>query len=83
MHGEAHGFEIFANWKATSRWTLSPGYAFERLHLHIDPTSEDTTLFPVAERGSPTHSAQVRSHWDLGHRLSWDAPPILWIVCGR
>ena len=42
MHGEAHGLEAFANWKATSRWTLSPGYAFERLHMHLAPTSHDT-----------------------------------------
>jgi iron complex outermembrane receptor protein len=73
MHGEAHGLEISANWKPTSRWTLSPGYAFERVHMHLAPTSHDTTLFPAAEGGSQDHSAQVRSHWDLGHRLSWDA----------
>ena len=73
MHGEAHGLEAFANWKATSRWTLSPGYAFERLHLHLAPTSHDTDLFPVAEGGSPDHSAQLRSNWDLAHHVSWDA----------
>jgi len=73
MHGEAHGLEISANWKATSRWTLSPGYAFERLHMHLASTSYDTILLPAAEGGSPDHSAQVRSHLDLGHRLSWDA----------
>jgi iron complex outermembrane receptor protein len=73
IHGETHGFEIFANWKATSRWTLSPGYAFEGVHMHLACTSHDTDLFPVAEGGSPDDSAQLRSHWDLGHQLSWDA----------
>ena len=73
MHGEAHGLEISVNWKPTSRWTLSPGYAFERVHMHLAPTSHDTILFPAAGGGSPDHSAQLRSHWDLGHRLSWDA----------
>jgi iron complex outermembrane receptor protein len=73
MQGEAHGLEISANWRVASRWTLTPGYAFERLHMHLDPTSQDMTLFPAAEGGSPDHSAQVRSHWDLGHGLSWDA----------
>jgi hypothetical protein len=73
MYGETHGVEISANWKATSRWTLSPGYAFERVHMHLDPSSRDTILFPVAERGSPDHSAQLRSHMDLGHRVAWDA----------
>lgn len=73
MQGEAHGFEMFANWKATSRWTLSPGYAFERLHMHLDPASHDTLLFPDAEGGSPDHSAQIRSHLEVRHGLSWDA----------
>jgi outer membrane receptor protein involved in Fe transport len=73
MQGEAHGLEISANWKVTSRWMLVPGYAFEHLKLRLDPASQDTTLFPIAERGSPSHSAQLRSHFALGHGLSWDA----------
>jgi len=72
MQGEAHGAEISANWRPFSRWTLSPGYAFERLHMHLDPTSHDTTMFPVAEGGTPDNSAQIRSHLNLVHALSWD-----------
>ncbi len=41
MHGEAHGFEIAANWKLTDRWTLSPGYAFEQIHMHLEAPSQD------------------------------------------
>ena len=73
MHGESHGFEIAANWKVASRWTLSPGYAFEQIHMHLDPTSQDTTSVPQAEGASPVHSAQLRSHLALSHGLSWDA----------
>lgn len=73
MYGETHGLELYGNWKVTSRWTLSPGYAFEQFRLHLDPSSHDTTLFPVAEGGSPDHSAQLRSHWDFGRGVSWDA----------
>jgi len=73
MYGETDGLELYGNWKVTSRWTLSPGYAFEQFSLHLDPSSHDTTLFPVAEGGSPDHSAQLRSHWDFGRGLSWDA----------
>ena len=73
MLGETHGLELYGNWKVTSRWTLSPGYAFEQFHLHLDPSSQDTTLFPAAEGGNPDHSAQLRSHWDFGRGLSWDA----------
>jgi iron complex outermembrane receptor protein len=73
MHGESHGFEIAANWKATGRWTLSPGYAFEQIHMHLDPTSQDTSSVLDAEGNSPVHSAQLRSHFDLAHGIGWDA----------
>jgi iron complex outermembrane recepter protein len=72
MHGEAHGFELAANWKVNKRWTLSPGYAFETLHMHLDPTSKDTTSVSSAEGASPDHSAQLRSHLALPRGLSWD-----------
>jgi iron complex outermembrane receptor protein len=73
MYGETHGGEASLNWKAISRWTLSPGYAFESFHMHLSPDSDDTTLFPAAQGGSPQHSAQLRSHLELAHGLNWDA----------
>ena len=73
MHGETHGIEVAVNWQATGRWTLSPGYAFEEIHMHPDPTSQDATSPAAAEGSSPDHSAQLRSHLVLWHVLSWDA----------
>jgi len=73
MHGESHGLEVALNWKVASRWTLSPGYEFERIHMHLGPGSQDTTSVSEAEGSSPLHSAQVRSHLSLTHALSWDA----------
>jgi iron complex outermembrane receptor protein len=72
MHGEAHGFEIAANWKVTDRWTLSPGYAFEQIHLHLEAPSQDTSGVFDDEGTSPVHSAQLRSHVNLRHGVSWD-----------
>jgi len=73
MHGEAHGLEMAVNWKATTRWTLSPGFAFEQIHMHLAPTSKDTGSVLDAEGGSPVNSAQLRSHLDLRRGFSWDA----------
>jgi iron complex outermembrane receptor protein len=73
MHGEAHGFEVAVNWSTTSRWTLSPGYAFEQIHMHLDPTSQDTTSVLDAEGNTPIQSAQLRSHFHLAHGVEWDA----------
>lgn len=73
MYGETHGVEVSANWRATNRWTLSPGYALELLHMHVDPTSADTETPHFVEDGAPRHSAQLRSHFDAEHQLTWDA----------
>jgi len=72
MHGETHGFEITANWHVMSRWTLSPGYAFEQIHMHLAPTSVDTTSVGEAQGSSPVQSAQLRSRLALPHGLAWD-----------
>jgi iron complex outermembrane receptor protein len=72
MHGEAHGLEVFANWQVLPRWTISPGYAFERLYLHLDPGSQDTSTIRFIGGSTPVHSAQLRSHVALPHQFSWD-----------
>jgi len=72
MHGETHGLEAAANWKVTNRWTLRPGYAFERIHMHLAPASQDTGSVGQAEGSTPTHSAQLRSDVAWAHGLSWD-----------
>jgi len=73
MHGETHGIEVFASWKVTGRWTLTPGYAFEEIHMHLDPTSQDTQSVASAEGSSPSQWARLDSHLDLLHGLTWDA----------
>jgi len=73
MHGETDGLEVSANWRAASRWMLSPGYAFEQIHMHLDPASQDTTSVAAAQGSSPSHSAQLRSHVNVWRGFSWDA----------
>jgi iron complex outermembrane receptor protein len=73
MYGTTEGGEISASLKLTDRWTLSPGYAFLEMHLHTKPSSGDTSSVSEYEGSSPQHQAQLRSHVDLSHGLSWDA----------
>jgi iron complex outermembrane recepter protein len=73
MQGETHGVEAFANWKISSRWTLTPAYAFEEIHLHLDPASQDTSSVATGEGSSPRQWARVGSHLALVHGLAWDA----------
>jgi iron complex outermembrane receptor protein len=72
MYGETQGLEISGAWKVANRWTLNPGYAFEEIHMHLRPTSQDTTSVPGTEGASPHHSAQLRSKVDLPLGLTWD-----------
>jgi iron complex outermembrane receptor protein len=71
-YGEAHGMEMSANWKVTDRWTVSPGYAFEQIHMHLKPQSQDTGSISDAQGSTPVHSAQLRSHLALGNRTELD-----------
>lgn len=73
MHGEAHGLEISTNWKVLPWWSLSPGYAWGRIHMHLDPASQDTTSIATAEGSTPRHSAQIRSRVNFPHGWDWDA----------
>jgi iron complex outermembrane receptor protein len=73
MDGAAYGLEIAANIRATDRWTLAPGYAFERIHMHTFPASQDTQTGPFVEGAAPHHSAQLRTHFDLPKNVALDA----------
>ncbi len=73
MRGAAYGLEIAANVKVTDRWTLSPGYAFEQIHMQTGPPSQDTQTVPFVEGAAPHHSAQIRTHFDLSKNLALDA----------
>jgi iron complex outermembrane receptor protein len=72
MHGMTEGVEAYANWKVTSRWTLSPSYSFLEMHLHTDANSTDTVSVADTQGSSPSHQAQLRSHVELLKQLSWD-----------
>ncbi len=73
QYGETHGIELFANWKAASHLTLSPGYAFFSMHLHTFAGSLDTTTAKGTEGGTPDHQAQLRSSVSLPKNLQWNA----------
>jgi len=72
MHGETHGIEGFATWKIGDRLTLSPGYTFEQIHMHLDPGSQDAGSVADSEGSSPVSSAQLRAHVALPRGIAWD-----------
>jgi iron complex outermembrane recepter protein len=73
MYGEVDGVEVAANWKVSNRFSLSPGYAFEQVHMHTLAASQDTMTARFVEGAVPTHSAQLRGHLQIAPSLGWDA----------
>jgi iron complex outermembrane receptor protein len=73
MYGTTEGGEISTNFKLTDRWTLSPGYAFLEMHLHVQPASQDTSSVGEYQGSNPQHQVQLRSHVELPHGLLWDS----------
>jgi iron complex outermembrane receptor protein len=72
LHGETHGVELFANWKVTDYWTLTPGYSFFSMHLHRSAGSQDFVDVVADEGGTPDHQAQLRSSVRLPRNLRWN-----------
>jgi len=72
IYGETYGVEIAAKWKITNRWTVSPSYDFERIHMQASPLSQDTQTVPETEGSDPHMHAEVRSHIELSKSLGWD-----------
>jgi iron complex outermembrane receptor protein len=72
MEAETRGLEVNANWKISSHWTISPGYAFEHIQRHLLYPSTDTNALTNNGEGTPVQSAQLRSHVTLPHRFAWD-----------
>lgn len=73
INGEAHGLEVSTHWRVTRRWSLIPGYALEEIHMHAQPSSQDSTSAPIAQGSSPRQSAQLRARVDLSHGLEWSS----------
>ncbi|MDP9054881.1 MAG: TonB-dependent receptor [Acidobacteriota bacterium] len=73
----SYGGEMFATWKATSRWRIVPSYSF----IHIN-----TNWTPSANEGSgntnattPRHQIQIRSLFNPTRSIDWDTT-LAWIA---
>jgi iron complex outermembrane receptor protein len=72
LHGETHGMELFADWKVTDSWTLTPGYSLFSMHMHPFVGSQDFTSASADEGETPDHQAQLRSSLRLPKNLQWN-----------
>jgi len=69
-HADNYGGEVSVNWKAARRWRISPGYAYLRDNVLLDPAAQQTgmTMAGTFRR----NMLQVRSALDLSRRTEFD-----------
>jgi iron complex outermembrane recepter protein len=72
ISGETHGLEALSQWRITSFWRVSAGYALFEIHLHASQNSQDFTTARGSEGSSPRHAFQIRSELNLPHKLEFD-----------
>ena len=72
MYGTTEGVEAYVDWKVMHRWTLSPGYSFLEVHLHLKQTSQDSISVADTQGSNPEHQAQLRSHVEVSSKFAWD-----------
>jgi len=71
-HARTYGVELFANWNATDRWRISPGYSLLHMSVVRDPSSQDSAI-QLTPGDTPKHQFQVRSLLNLRRNLDWDS----------
>jgi iron complex outermembrane receptor protein len=72
MHGDAYGFEAWAEYRLADGWRMWAGYAYLEKDLRFDAGSSG--LLGVAQAGDdPKHRAMLRTAVDIGSRGAFDA----------
>ncbi|HLK47064.1 MAG TPA: TonB-dependent receptor [Bryobacteraceae bacterium] len=70
-HGWMYGAELASTWEATSRWRISPGYAFVGLAATPD-SAVARQRTPEPGRQPAKHVVHLRSLFDLTRRTEFD-----------
>ncbi len=71
LQGQAHGFELSADYRPSETWRLQASYAYLDLNLKARPGNNEITPLR-AEGESPRHQASLISRHDLRHDLELD-----------
>jgi iron complex outermembrane recepter protein len=69
-HSRDYGAEVFATWKATGRWKVSPGCSF--LHMAVEADQFKDILGATGAGASPGYQFEMRSMLNLRKNLEWD-----------
>jgi iron complex outermembrane recepter protein len=71
-HARDYGAELYLQWTAARRWTLSSGYSFLQMSTHTEAGSGDTFVSTIPG-SSPKHHFQGSSIVKLRSNIEWNA----------
>lgn len=71
--GKSHtyGGEIFANWKVTNRWKLTPSYSL--LRGAIEGAGPANTQIGLTPGSAPRNQVQIQSSMNVRRNVAWDS----------
>jgi iron complex outermembrane receptor protein len=70
-HAMDYGGELFLNWRATSRWRISPGYSYLHATLSQNPPGQGINSATIST-DFPQNLVQVRSLFNLSRKMDFD-----------
>jgi iron complex outermembrane receptor protein len=70
-HALDYGGELSLNWKASSRWKISPGYSYLHASIRQDPTTQGQNTANVVT-DFPRSMFQIRSLFNLSRNTEFD-----------
>jgi iron complex outermembrane recepter protein len=73
LFGESYGTEISATAQVTNRWRLQGSYSYLEAQLHRKAGSHDNSTETATEGSSPRNQFFLRSLFDLGWNIQFDA----------
>ncbi len=72
LRGETYGAELAPRFKVSEWWTVRAAYGYLHQRLHVIEGGNDI-IAAGAEVTDPVHQASLRSSWDIGPRVEFDA----------
>lgn len=73
MRARTYGVELAGRWQAAPAWRLDTAYTFLRANLTVEPSHTSLLAPETTEKSNPRHQWVVRSAYDIGRDLQFDA----------
>ena len=70
--GQAYGFEMVVDWKATEKWLLGASYTYLHTLIKENTISDEKLSASMSQGSNPRHSFSIRSNLDISPQVDFD-----------